>query len=105
MKIGPTSTSQISPGMKIQHASQPTPPPPNTPYVVAEMSVDSYQQSKALFVIGDQSKTQQFNNFPDLYKNLPLEPGSTYTAFIRGFSPYIPPSKVIIHEQYNSLML
>ena len=96
VKIDGNSAPQaLSPNMNI-----PSPPqtdslsPPDTPYVVAEMSSHTYQQMRHLFVIGDPSSTQEANDYPDLYQNLPLEPGSTYTALVRGFSPVIPLSKV-----------
>ena len=75
--------------------SPPTDPPEtNAPYVVAEMSAETYQENRELFVIGDEEKTQELNDFPELYRNLPLLPGSTYTAFVRGFAHFIPPSRV-----------
>ena len=66
----------------------------NTPYVVAEMSADSYRENHKLFIVGDESKTRELNDFPDLYRNFPLLAGSVYTVFVRGFPPSIPPSKV-----------
>lgn len=65
--------------------------PTNTPYIVAEMSTDIYLQAKRFFVLGDENSTQALNNFPKLYRNGPLQPGSIYTVFVRGFVHSIPP--------------
>ena len=89
-----TPQTDITQDMIVPPASPSTDPPANTPYIVAEMSADTYQKYRELFVIGDESETRELNDFPELYHNLPLLPGSTYTAFVRGFAPFIPPSRV-----------
>lgn len=65
--------------------------PINTPYIVAEMSKDIYLQAIRFFVLGDENSTQVLNDFPNLYRNGPLLPGSIYTVFVRGFVHSIPP--------------
>ncbi len=45
------------------------------------------------FLIGDQTQTNQIND-NSIYSNLPLQPGTSYTAFIRVFPPA--PSEVTI---------
>ncbi|XP_064387090.1 receptor-type tyrosine-protein phosphatase S-like isoform X2 [Halichondria panicea] len=62
---------------------------PLTPYIAAEIRADNYQPSM-VFILGDESGTRGINDFPDLYRNGPLEQGSTYTAFVRAFSPTVP---------------
>ncbi len=64
---------------------------PLTPYIAAEIRADNYQPS-TFFILGDESGTRGINDFPDLYRNGPLEQGSTYTAFVRAFSPTVPVS-------------
>lgn len=65
--------------------------PTNTPYIVAEMSTDIYLRAKRFFVLGNENGTRALNDFPKLYRNGPLLPGSTYTVFVRGFVHSIPP--------------
>ena len=66
--------------------------PANTPYVAAEISSANYQPSTT-FVLGDEEGTMDINDFPDLYRNGPLQQGSTYTAFVRAFSTPVSVSK------------
>ena len=65
--------------------------PVNIPYIVAEMSADTYLQSRRFFVLGDENGTRQLNDFPKLYRNGPLLAGSLYTLFVRAFVHPIPP--------------
>ena len=58
--------------------------PANTPYVAAEIRSANYQPSMT-FVLGDEEGTMSINDFPDLYRNGPLQQGSAYTAFVRAF--------------------
>ena len=89
-----TPQTDVTQDVIVPPASPSTDPPANTPYIVAEMSADTYRKYRELFVIGDESETRELNDFPELYHNLPLLPGSRYTAFVRGFAPFIPPSRV-----------
>ena len=63
--------------------------PADTPYVAAEISSANYQPSMT-FVLGDEKATMSINDFPDLYRNGPLQQGSTYTAFVRAFAVGVP---------------
>lgn len=95
---GVTSQVQITQDMTVPPVSASTDPPANTPYVVAEMSAATYQNNRELFIIGDEGLTRDLNDFPQLYHNLPLLPGSSYTVFVRGFAPFIPPSRVRMEQ-------
>ena len=60
---------------------------PGTPYIVAEISSTNYPTT---FVLGaDDNST---NDFPELYRNGPLQPNTEYTAFVWGFVPSVPVS-------------
>ena len=65
--------------------------PANVPYIVAEMSAATYLQNRYSLILGDEDVSRTLNDFPDLYRNGPLMPGSRYTAFVWGFPPSIPP--------------
>ena len=71
--------------------------PAGTPYIVAEISSNNYDPSMT-FVLGDEEGTMRINDFPDLYRNGPLQQGSTYTAFVRAFAVSVPVSICISHN-------
>ena len=74
--------------------------PVNVPYIVAEMSAAIYIQNRRFLILGNDDGSRPLNDFPDLYRNGLLMPGSTYTAFVWGFTPSIPPQS----SQVNSLL-
>ncbi len=65
--------------------------PPLRPYIAAEIRSDNYAPLTD-FTLGDDTGTRGINDFPDRYRNGPLEQGSTYTAFVRAFSRIVPAS-------------
>ncbi len=53
--------------------------------MAAEVSSDVLSEVD-VYVLGDES---QPNDFPSVYVNAPLEPGTRYTAFLWGFVPSV----------------
>jgi len=63
---------------------------PGLPYVVAEIDSTNYP---ATFVLGDDDNSStSVNDLPEFYRNGPLTPGMSYTAFVWGFAPSVPVS-------------
>ena len=67
----------------------------NTAYIVSEMSSAVYETILSqVFILGDEIGTVGSNDFPQLYRNGPLQDDTQYTVFIRAFIPAISPSTV-----------
>ena len=63
---------------------------PGVPYIVAEIDSMNYPTT---FVLGaDDNSSTSLNDLPELYRNGPLTPGTSYTAFVWGFAPSVPVS-------------
>lgn len=58
-------------------------------YIVAEISQPNYPM---MFALGDNVTTFSISDFPNLYINGPLIAGSSYSTFVRFFSPLPPVS-------------
>ena len=69
----------------------------DTPYIASEISSSGYSVlSSRVFVVGDENKTRNVNDFPELYRNGPLLQLTNYSVFVWGFLPAIPPSSVSV---------
>ena len=94
-KLGSTSIENINPKDLFQDNSTFTnyssDVPLDRPYIVAEISTNNYSQGMT-FLLGDEARTRSINDFPDLYRNGPLEPETSYVAFVWGFSASVPVS-------------
>ena len=63
---------------------------PGRPYIVAEISSMNYPTT---FVLG--ADDISLNDFPELYRNGPLQPNTEYTAFVWAFVPSVPVSVTV----------
>ena len=71
--------------------------PINSPYIVTEVSAAGYDVvASGVFVLGDENGTRSSNDFPEQYRNGPLEEGTRYTVFVWGFLPAISASTVSV---------
>ena len=72
--------------------------PADSPYIVTEMSADTYLHSRRFFVLGDEASSWPLNDFPSLYRNGPLDGRSSYTAFVWAFVDFIPPQSTGVRK-------
>ena len=64
---------------------------------MSEIEADRYDSvATGVFVLGDEKETRESNDFPEQYRNGPLEEGRRYIVFVWAFVHPIPASSVSV---------